>query len=50
LTETLLAHAVLVRLSAFTGVFAAMALWELLLQPFRDDDRLYPLGRREPAA
>jgi sterol desaturase/sphingolipid hydroxylase (fatty acid hydroxylase superfamily) len=30
LAETLLAHAVLVRLSAFAGVFAAMALWELL--------------------
>jgi sterol desaturase/sphingolipid hydroxylase (fatty acid hydroxylase superfamily) len=29
LTETLLTHALLVRLSAFAGVFAAMALWEL---------------------
>jgi sterol desaturase/sphingolipid hydroxylase (fatty acid hydroxylase superfamily) len=30
LVETLLAHEAAIRLSAFTGVFAAMALWELL--------------------
>ncbi|HEY2981975.1 MAG TPA: sterol desaturase family protein [Anaerolineales bacterium] len=27
-----------------------LRLDRMLLQPFRDDDRLYPLGRREPAA
>ena len=27
-----------------------LRLDRMLLQPFRDDDRLYALGRREPAA
>ena len=27
-----------------------LRLDRMLLQPFRDDDRLYPLGRQEPAA
>jgi sterol desaturase/sphingolipid hydroxylase (fatty acid hydroxylase superfamily) len=43
LAETLLAHAVLVRLSAFMGVFVAMALWELLAP--RQHERIGRLRR-----
>jgi sterol desaturase/sphingolipid hydroxylase (fatty acid hydroxylase superfamily) len=43
LAETLLTHAVLVRLSAFAGVFAGMALWELLAP--RRQERIKRLRR-----
>ena len=43
MAETLLTHAVLVRLSAFAGVFAGMALWELLAP--RRQERIKRLRR-----
>jgi len=43
LAETLLTHAVLIRLSAFAGVFAGMALWELLAP--RRQERIKRLRR-----
>lgn len=53
--QDLLAYEWAIRLAAFTGVLAAMALWELaslrldrmLLQPLREGDDRYPILRRD---